>query len=78
MLDENLLSTLEQSLRQMRNAQGRLLKRLESVRKEVDESLREAESLVKDIEVLEQSATQTENAIFNLLKSMRSGESGGE
>lgn len=54
------------------------MERLEWVKKEVDESLKEAKTLVKDIEVLEQSATQTENAVSGLLSSKRSGKSDGE
>src|SRR5262245_2709549 len=66
MLDENLISTLEQSLRQTRNAQNRLLVRLREVESE-------AERLHQEIEALENSASQTEAAIFSLLATMRSG-----
>lgn len=65
MLDENLISTLEQSLRQTRNAQSRLLTRLREVESE-------AERLRQEIEALENSASQTEAAIFSLLATMRS------
>ncbi len=67
MLDENLIATLEQSLRQTRNAQQRLITRLNEV---------EAESsrLHQEIEALENSAAQTEQAIYSLLATMRSGK----
>ena len=66
MLDENLIATLEQSLRQTRNAQSRLMARLREV--EV-----ESERLREEIEALENSALQTESAIDSLLVTMRSG-----
>ena len=66
MLDENLIATLEQSLRQTRNAQNRLLVRLREVESE-------GERLRQEIEALENSACQTEAAIFSLLATMRSG-----
>ena len=66
MLDENLIATLEQSLRQTRNAQSRLMARLREVQ---DES----ERLREEIEALENSAAQTESAIDSLLVTMRSG-----
>ncbi|HRH45732.1 MAG TPA: hypothetical protein PKY82_29090 [Pyrinomonadaceae bacterium] len=66
MLDENLISTLESSLRQTRNAQTRLLGRLREVESE-------AERLRQEIEALENSASQTEAAIFSLLASIGSG-----
>jgi hypothetical protein len=66
MLDENLIATLEQSLRQTRNAQSRLMARLREV--EV-----ESEHLREEIEALENSAAQTESAIDSLLVTMRSG-----
>src|SRR4028118_720124 len=66
MLDENLIATLEQSLRQTRNAQNRLLVRLREVESE-------GERLRQEIEALENSAAQTEAAIFSLLATMRTG-----
>lgn len=66
MLNENLISTLEQSLRQTRNAQNRLLGRLREVESE-------AESLRQEIEAMENSAEQTEAAIYSLLATMGSG-----
>jgi hypothetical protein len=70
MLDENLIATLEQSLRQTRNAQNRLMLKL-----------REAESEVAhlrlEIGALENSAVQTEKAIDSLLVTMRSGSNPG-
>lgn len=67
MLDENLISTLEQSLRQTRNAQNRLIARLNEVEAE-------AGRLRAEIEALENSAEQTESAIYSLLATMRSGK----
>lgn len=66
MVDENLISTLEQSLRQTRNAQNRLMGRLREVESE-------GERLRQEIEAMDNSASQTEAAIFSLLATMRSG-----
>lgn len=66
MLDESLIATLEESLRQTRNAQNRLIARLRETEAEV-------EHLRLEIGALEDSATQTEKAIHSLLVSMRSG-----
>lgn len=67
MLDENLISTLEQSLRQTRNAQHRLTSRLNEVEAE-------AERLRQEIGALENSAKQTSSAIYSLLATIRSGK----
>ena len=69
MLDEILIATLEQSLRQTRNAQNRLMARL----REVED---EARHLRQEIEALENSAAQTEKAMDSLLVTMRSGNRG--
>ena len=69
MLDENLIATLEQSLRQTRNAQNRLMSRLREAENEVD-------LLRQEITALENSAAQTEQAIDSLLVTMRSGTRG--
>ncbi len=66
MLDENLISTLEQSLRQTRNAQNRLLVRFRELETESDR-------LRQEIDALENSASKTEAAIFSLLATIRSG-----
>ena len=66
MLDENLIATLEQSLRQTRNAQNRLLVRLREVETEADR-------LRQEIEAMDNSAEQTEAAIYSLLATIRSG-----
>lgn len=66
MLDENLIATLEQSLRQTRNAQNRLMSRLRDAENEV-------ELLRAEIGDLEKSASHTESAIDSLLVTMRSG-----
>lgn len=65
MLDENLISTLDQILRQTRQAQSRVLAKLRDAEDEV-------ERLREEIKVLENSALQTESAIDGLLV-MRSG-----
>ena len=65
-LDENLIATLEQSLRQTRNVQNRLLDRLREVETE-------AERLRQEIGAMDNSAEQTEAAIYSLLATMRSG-----
>jgi hypothetical protein len=70
MLNENLISTLEQSLQQTRNRQNRLVSRL----RELDT---EADGLRQEISQLETNAAQTEQAIYSLLANMRSGGSGG-
>src|SRR5215204_1765065 len=67
MLDENLISTLEQSLRQTRNAQHRLTARLNEVEAE-------AGRLRQEIDALENSAKQTSSAIYSLLATIRSGK----
>lgn len=64
--ETNLISTLEQSLRQTRNAQHRLLVRLNEVESE-------SQRLRQEIEALENSAEQTEAAIHSLLATIRSG-----
>ena len=66
MLDENLIATLEQSLRQTRNAQNRLMGRLREAESDV-------EMLRLEIQALENSAAQTEKAIDSLLVATRSG-----
>jgi hypothetical protein len=66
MLDENLIATLETSLRQTRNAQNRLMARLREVENE-------SELLRQEIEALENSAIQTESAIDSLLLTVRAG-----
>lgn len=66
MLDENLIPTLEQGLRQTRNAQNRLMGRLRDAENEV-------ELLREEIDALEKSAIQTEQMIDSLLVSSRSG-----
>ncbi len=65
MIYESLIATLEQSLGQTRNAQNLLLARLREVEAE-------AEKLRQEIQALEDSATQTEQAIRSLLMTMRS------
>lgn len=65
--EENLISTLEQSLRQFRNAEQRLQARLREVESE-------AETLKTEIEALQNSAEKTEEALESLFSTMRSGK----
>ncbi|MBC7900843.1 MAG: hypothetical protein H7070_12420 [Saprospiraceae bacterium] len=69
MLDENLLSTLDQILRQTRQAQSRVLAKLRDAEDEV-------ERLREEIKVLENSVSNTERGIDELL-AMRSGTRAG-
>ncbi len=66
--EENLVATLEQSLRQTKNAQGRLMGRLR-------EAEAEADNLRNEIEALENSAQKTKEAIDSILASMGSSNS---
>ncbi len=61
--EENLIATLEQSLRQTKNAQGRLMGRLREVEAEGD-------NLRNEIEALENSAQKTKEAIDSILATM--------
>ena len=66
MINENLIATLEQSLRQTRNAQSRLVGRLREVESEAD-------SLRQEIQAMENSSAQTGEAIYSLLATMGTG-----
>ncbi len=66
MQNENLIATLEQSLRQTRNSRTRLMARLREIEAE-------AESLKEEIEALDNSAEQMEAAIHSLLSTTRMG-----
>lgn len=61
--EENLVATLEQSLRQTKNAQGRLMGRLREVEAEAD-------NLRNEIQALENSAQKTKEAIDSILATM--------
>jgi len=61
--EENLVATLEHSLRQTKNAQGRLMGRLREVEAEGD-------NLRNEIEALENSAQKTKEAIDSILATM--------
>ena len=61
--EENLVATLEQSLRQTKNAQARLMGRLREVEAEAD-------NLRNEIEALENSAQKTKEAIDSILATM--------
>lgn len=61
--EENLVATLEQSLRQTKNAQGRLMGRLREVEAEAD-------NLRNEIDALENSAQKTKEAIDSILATM--------
>jgi len=66
MLDEHLIETLEQTVRQTRNLQHRLEARLHEAEAEV-------ELLRLEIKALDTSAAQTEQTIDSILVAMRSG-----
>jgi hypothetical protein len=66
MLDENLIATLEEYVRQTRAEQNRLVARLRDAENEVV-------LLRQEIATLESSAAQTEQAIDSLLVTTRSG-----
>ena len=66
MENDNLIATLDQSLRQTKNAQNRLVGRLREVETE-------AESLRCEIEAMEKSAEQTKLAIMSLLRASSGG-----
>lgn len=66
MLEENVIATLESSLRQTRNSQNRLMSRL----REAEE---EAKLLRQEIEALEDTAAQMESLIDGILVSLRRG-----
>ncbi len=70
MADENLLATLEGSLRQTRATRARLAARLLELELE-------AEKLRTEIGEMEQLATQTESAMFRIMSSMLSRDSAG-
>ncbi len=69
MLDPTLITTLEKSLQETRNAQSRLMARLREVEFE-------SERLRGEIQALESSASQTESAIDGLIVAMRSSRGG--
>ena len=64
--DENLISTLEHSLRQFQAAELRLQERLRKIQDE-------AEDLKIEITALQNSAEKTEEALHSLIPKMRSG-----
>lgn len=66
MLDENLIATLETSLRQTRNHQHQLMVRLREVEAESDR-------IREEIQALENTASKMEQAIDGLIVSLRSG-----
>ena len=68
MNSDNLISTLEQSLHQMRSARNRAAKRLEQVKIEIAKLESEASFLIDEMEALESSAIQTKNAMESLLE----------
>ncbi len=69
MADENLLATLEGSLRQTRATRARLAARLLELELE-------AEKLRTEVNEMDQLASQTEAAMFRIMSSMLSRESG--
>lgn len=63
MVNENLIANLEQSLRQTRNQQNRLIQQLR-------EAEAQADTLRGEIAALENSAAQTGEAIYSILSTM--------
>ncbi len=70
MLNENLLETLENSLRQTRNAENRLKESRLSIQAKIKELMDEDLNLSMEIDTLGRSAKQTEAAILSLLKTL--------
>jgi len=70
MPNENLISTLEQSLRQTRATRARLAGRLAEIEAE-------AETLRSELAEMDALANQTEGSIYRLLSSVLSGGGGG-
>ena len=72
--NENLIFTLETSLRQTRNARNRLMSRLNEIEgiAKCDEYINEAGKLNSEITELEKSAGKIESAIYSLLSTMKS------
>ncbi len=68
MADENLLATLEGSLRQTRGTRARLAARLLEIELE-------AEKLRTEVNEMDQLSSQTEAAMFRIMSSMLSRES---
>jgi hypothetical protein len=64
--NENIIATLEQSLRQTHNQRSKLVNRLNEIEAE-------AEGLRQEIETLDNIATQTEDAIYSLVSASRAG-----
>ena len=71
MLEANLIATFEETLRQTRNAQNRLIAQLREKESEV-------EHLRIEIAALENSAAQTEKAIDSILVATRAGNRFGK
>lgn len=71
MPNENLLATLEQSLRQARGARNRLATRLSELEAEAD-------TIRQEIAEMDTLASQTEASIFRLMSSMLSSGIGGQ
>ncbi len=67
MVNENLISTLEQSLRQIRQSRTQKVSRLREIEGEAD-------NLKQEIEALDSSAEQIEKTIHSLLFSVRSSK----
>lgn len=63
---ENLIGTLEQTIALTRSAQNRLSERLKDVELEISKLESEAAQLNDEIQALEHSATQTEQAMKSL------------
>ena len=66
MIEDNLISTLEQSLRQFKPAEIRLLDRLSVVERHIEKLKNEADELRNEIKALQNSAEKTEQALESL------------
>lgn len=67
MLEDSLIFTYKQSLKQTRIAQSLLMERLESVRSGKDKLFKDAERLYQEIDALDNCAKQTESTIAGIL-----------
>lgn len=76
-LDENLIASLEQTIKLTRETQNNLLKKLEDVKAEINRLFDEAEALNAEINILETSANQTENALATVLSVMSTRNKNG-
>jgi len=70
-MDENLLVTLEHSLRLTRKTQNQLILKREEIASNLEGLKREEEAIGREIESLEELARQIEKLIYDLLNRLR-------